>query len=270
MHSRLKVRSKQSGARALCLSLIASALLCCVGGCSLSYPHTWIQPKDRIYDKDLSAVYDQSTIKKSLTLDVLPKIESETELLSQSDSVVASLGRGGDGYKTWFTLITFHEFELSVIRKYFFVVDEEVEQMFRKGRGLRFDCEMLLDNKALEEIRAAKELRQIAVLRRVFANLDSDVAELGGDADTPSQNNKMLDISVLLIKQIFDTILRGLDRSPVLATRISDPEGIEFDHINFGRGKIRVWAEGDIAVVKIRIGALLPTFHELQEAAKGD
>jgi hypothetical protein len=67
--------------------------------------------------------------------------------------------------------------------------------------------------------------------------------------------------------QIFDTILRGLDRSPVLATRISDPDGIEFDHINFGKGKIRVWAEGNIAVVKVRIGALVPTFYELPEVA---
>lgn len=270
MHSTLIVRSKQSGARALCLSLIAAGLLCCVGGCALSYPQAWMQPKDQLYDKELSAVYDQTIIKKSLTLDVLPRIESKTELLSQSDSVVASLGRSGDDYKTWFTLIAFHEHELSVVRKYFFVVDEKVEKMFTQGRGLRFDCEMLLDNEALDEIRAANELKQIALLSRLLANLDSDVAGLGGDADTPGQDNKMLDVNVLLIKQVFETILRGLDRSPVLATRISDPDGIEFDHINFGRGKIRVWAEGNIAVVKVRIGALVPTFHELPEVAKGE
>ena len=268
MHLSLRKRNKQSGMRVLGISLFVTALLCCISGCTVLNPQTWTRPKDYLYDKELSSTYDRTIIKKSFTLDVLPRMQkSETELLSLSDSVAASLGSDEDGYKTWFTLIAFHEYELSVVRKYFFVVDEQVEKRFTQDRGLRLDCQMLFTQNELDEISASKEAKELALLRRVFANLESDAAKLGGDAETPGQNNKMLDISVLLIKQVFDTVLRDLDRSPVLAARISDPNGVDFDHLNFGRGKIRVQAEGNTAVVKIRLGALLSTFYELEQTA---
>ena len=75
----------------------------------------------------------------------------------------------------------------------------------------------------------------------------------------------MLDVRVLLIKQVFDTFLLDLERLPHLATKLGDPGGVEFDHLNFGKGKIYLGAEGDIAVVKVRVGALLPTFDDMQE-----
>ena len=267
MSSTFRVRGRQFGARTFYFGVFALLSLCCICGCSLTNLQAWIQPKDHLYDKELSATYDQTKIEKSLTLDVLPRIgQSKNELLSQSDSVVASLGRSKAGYKSWFTIVTFHEYELSVIRKYFFIVDEKVEKRLTKGLGFRFDCEMLLDKEEIDKIRNTKELQQIAVLKRMRDNLSSDVAELAGGTDTPRSAGG-LDVNVLLIKQVFETILRGLDRSPVLATRISDPNGLGFDHINFGEGKVRVWAEGNVAAVKIRIGALLPTFHELPEPA---
>jgi hypothetical protein len=268
MNSTFRVRGKQFGARTFYFGFFALISLCCIFGCSLSGPQAWIQPKDYLYDKELSATYDQTRIKKSLTLDVLPRIaESKNELLSQSDSVVASLGRSKEGYKTWFTIVTFHEYELSVIRKYFFIVDEKVEKRLTKGLGFRFDCEMLLDEKELAKIRDMKEIQQIAVLKMMRDNLSSDVSDLSGGTDTAASTQSGLGVNVLLIKQVFETILRGLDRSPVLATRMSDPNGIGFDHINFGEGKVRVWAEGNVAAVKIRLGALLPTFHDLPAPA---
>ena len=262
----VRVRGKQSGPRAFAVGFLALVSLGWVCGCSMISPWAWMQPKDHLYDKELSATYDRTQIKKSLTLDVLPKIgQSKGELLSQSDSVVASLGRSKDGYKTWFTMVAFHEYELSVIRKYFYVVDERVEN--RARRGLRFDCEMLLGEEDLAKIRASKGSRQIALLEGMLENLHKDIAELAGDIDAPVRDNTMLDINVLLIKQVFNTVLRDLDKSPVLATRLGDPNGVEFDHINFGRGKIQMRAGGNIAVVKIRLGALLPTFDNLPEAA---
>jgi len=267
MSSTFRVRGNQFGARAFYFGFFALVSLCCICGCSLTYPHAWIQPKDHLYDKELSAAYDQTRIKKSLTLDVLPRIGlSKNELLSQSDSVVAARGRSKAGYKSWFTMVAFHEYELSVIRKYFFVVDEKVEKRLTKGLGFRFDGEMLLDEEELAKIRDMKEIQQIAVLKMMRDNLSSDASELAGGTDTPRSAEGGLDVNVLLSKQVFEPILRGLARSPVLATRISDPNGIGFDHINFGEGKVRVWAEGNVAAVKIRLGALVPTFHELQEA----
>ena len=260
----LKVRGRQSKDATFAFGAFALILLCWLGGCSVISPEARMQQKVRLYDKDLSAAYDQTKTKKSLTLDVLPKMgRSKDELLSQSESVVASLGQGKDGYKTWFTMVAFHEYELSVVRKYFFVVDERVHN--RARRGLRFDSETLLDKEELDNIRLAKGARQVAVLKNVLDNLQKDAAGLMSDVNAPGQNNRMLDISVMLVKQVCETALLDLDRSPALAAKLSDPNGVEFDHLNFGAGKIRVQAEGNTVVVKIRLGALLPTFDELQE-----
>ncbi len=264
MSSTFRMRGRQSRTRTCCFVFLALVCLCCVYGCSLTSPQSWIRPKDHLYDKELSAVYDQTTIKKSLTLDVLPRIaQLNNEMLSQSDSVVASLGQGKEGYKTWFTMVAFHEYELSVIRKYFFVVDEKVEKRFTVGRGLRFDCEMLLDEEELKQLGDTKELGEVALLKRVGENLGGDGLELSGGTEAPHLTEGRLDVNILLIKQVLDTIVRGLERSPELATRISDPNGIGFEHINFGDGKVRMWPEGNVVAVKIRLGALLPTFYEL-------
>lgn len=260
----LTVRGRQSRRATFAFGFLTLIFLCRLCGCSAISPEAGMRQKVRLYDKDLSAAYDQTKIKKSLTLDVLPKMgRSKDELLSQSESVVASLGQSKEGYKTWFTMVAFHEYELSVVRKYFFVVDERVHN--RARRGLRFDCEMLLDKGELDNIRLAKGARQIAALKNVLDNLQKDGAELVGDVNAPGQDNRMLDVSVMLIKQVFETALLDLDRSPVMATKLSDPNGVEFDHLNFGAGKIRVQAEGNTVIVKIRLGALLPTFDELQE-----
>jgi hypothetical protein len=260
----LRVGSRQYKDAAFAFGAFAIILLCWLGGCSVISPEARMQQKARLYDKDLSAAYDQTKIKKSLTLDVLPKMgRSKDELLSQSESVVASLGQDKDGYKTWFTMVAFHEYELSVVRKYFFVVDERVHN--RARRGLRFDSETLLDKEELDNIRLAKGAKQVAVLKNVLDNLQKDAAGLMSDVNAPGQDNRMLDISVMLIKQVFETALLDLDRSPALAAKLSDPNGVEFDHLNFGAGKIRVQTDGNTVIVKIRLGALLPTFDEPQE-----
>ena len=261
----LKAGSGQTQKRSFAFRFFILIFLCWFCGCSMIPTQCRMRSKTLLYDKELSAVYDQTKVKKSLTLDVLPRIEGlKDELLSQSESVVASLGQSKSGYKTWFTMVAFHEYELSVIRKYFFVVDERIE--IRSKQGLRFDCEVLPAKEELDNIHAAKGVKQIALLRGILDNLRKDAAELGGGTDTAGRDNQTLDISVMLIKQVFETILLKLDSFPVLAPKLSDPDGVEFNHLNFGRGKIQVTARDNIVVVKIRLGALLCTFENLEES----
>jgi len=244
------------------LALVLVGWLC---GCAELLPEVGMRRRVLLYDKDLSATYDRTKIKKSLTLDVLPRIsKAKNEVLSHSENVVASLGQSKNGFKTWFTMIAFHEYELSVLRKYFFVVDERVGS--RRKKGLRFDCEVLLTEDDRQKIRSAAGPKQVALLRVILENLRRDAAELKGGADAPAQDNQALDVSVLLIRQVFETILLELERSGVLVARLSDPNGVDFDHMNFGEGKIRLTAKpGRIIVVRIRLGALLCTFDELDD-----
>ena len=265
----LGLRSTQSGMGTFACRLAALVLLCGFCGCTLILPEARLRRRVLLYEKNLSSVYDATVLKKSLTLDVLPRIEAiEDEVTSRGDNVVASLGQAKNGYKTWFTMVAFHEYELSAVRKYFFVVDERVENSPR--RGLRFDCEMLLPKQTLADSLAGEQAQRIARLKSVVDNLRKDVADLGGSIDVPSEDNKALDIGAMLVRQVFDTVLLKLDSLPGLAEKLGDPAGVGFDHINFGPGKIQMVVVGDVAKIKVRLGALLPTFEDYEQVVPGE
>jgi len=240
------------------------------GGCS-----PWARSRQLSYQAKLSAPYDQIKVKQSIIHDAVPKIQrlqdelepgfAETELISHGENVVVSLGQSKDGFKTWFNMVTFQENELNALRKYFFFVDDEPGSFqFSSSRGLRFDCEIVIGEEMLAEPGTTENARRIAMLWNILDNFHKDINELSEDTATNEQENKMLDICRMLINQTFEVILRELDSSPVLATRLSQPGGVEFNHINFDKGKIQMVVRGDIVTVKIRLGA----FTHMIEAKK--
>jgi hypothetical protein len=230
------------------------------GGCSATSKRRRLS-----FEQRLSAPYDQTTIKQSLTLDVLPMIQRSpdeirpgydgTELLSKGLNVVAALGQDKDGYQTWYNMFAFHEYRLNVIRKYFFFVDDRPGMFVTgRGRGLRFDCEQILSQEMLGGTYAAESDRQAAILRYVLENLRKDIDELGADVEKPGQNNKMLDVSGMLMNQTFEMIFLRLESSPMLAGRLSQDSGIEFEHRSFDKGKVQMVVENDVVKIKIRVG----------------
>lgn len=216
--------------------------------------------------EELSAPYDHIVLQQSLTIDALPKIqrfESErgpllggVEVLSRGERVAASLGQSKEGRKTWFNLVAFDEYKLNVIRKYFFVVDEDAARFpARVRRGLQFSCEMVLGEDILAEAYPSENARRIAILRRVLENLRKDIDELGATAESPDQDNKMLGVCGMLLNQTLEMILLKLESSPVLALKLSDAGGADFDHINFGKGKVFMVVVDDVVGLRIRFGA---------------
>ena len=257
--------------RTLALYCFAGLLIGTIlAGCSAISSPDAAQNQQLSEEHELSAPYDRITLKKSLTLDALPKIrrsQSEptsrlagTEVVSHSDRVVASLGQSQDESRTWFNMVTFHEYRLNVIRKYFFAVDDRAGSLrARSRRGLRFDCEMVLDKEVIGESHASENLRRIAILRYVLAQMRKDIRELGDDVDVPDQYNKKLDVCGMLINQTFEMVLVKLESSPVLAMRLSEAGGTEFDHINFNRGAVRMVVTDDTVVVKACFGTFVGT-----------
>ncbi len=222
------------------------------------------------FDPNLSEGYDKVELKRSGALNVLPIISKpESELLSQSRSVVASVGQSKDGYKTWFNMVAFDEVKLTAKRKYFFLVDEKVKGLrgkrrflpFEPRRGLIFECQMVLETAALHRGRATENVRQIAILRQVLKNLYRDINELGQSVDMLDSDNKMLSISGMLLNQTFGMVLHKLNRSPALVTKLGDAEGIEFDHISFDKGTVKMAIEGGIVTVTIRLGIFKDMFE---------
>lgn len=242
----------------------ALAAVALQAGCSTVSP--WTKARHRSHQARLSAPYNQIAVKQSIIQNTVPMIQrlndesqadlATAEMISHSENVVVSMGQSKDGYQTWFNMVTFSENELNVVRKYFFVVDDKTKSIqFEPNQGLRFDCEIELEKEVFADPDISDNARRIEILRNVLNYLRKDMNELRNDPDSPDQGNKMIDICRMLINQTFDVILRELDRSPVLASRLNQAGGVEFDHINFDKGKIQLVVKGDIATVKIRLGA---------------
>ena len=115
-----------------------------LAGCSAVSSSDAAKNQQLSEEQQLSAPYDQIMLKKSLTLDALPKIRrsqdehgsllAEVETVSHSDRVVASLGQSPDSTRTWFNMVTFHRYRLNVIRKYFFAVDDRAGSLRTRSR----------------------------------------------------------------------------------------------------------------------------------------
>jgi hypothetical protein len=231
-----------------------------VAGCS------YVGGRRTAYENELSAPYEQILVKRSIIHDAVPKIQrlneefaphvAQSELVSHSENVVVSLGQSKDGYKNWFNMVTFHQNELSVERKYFFFVNDKARNIeIKSSRGLRFDCEMVLGKEAFAGGEKSENARRISVLKYIRESFQKDIDELSDEDDSPDQENQMLEICRLLINQTFEVILRKLESSPIQATRLSQVGGVEFEHINFDKGKIQMFIRGDVATVNIRLGA---------------
>jgi hypothetical protein len=230
-----------------------SLLVCCaLGGCS------WVErmvPEGRPYDSELLESYYRTVLKESTSADVLATIqEPEYELLSQSESVVASWGQEKKGYKTWLNLVAFHEDELTVQRKYFFIEDEKPRDfLILPKQKMRFDAEMVLEDEFLEQPFANENARRIAVLQHVLEIFKQDIKQV-------SRDNKMIEACGMMVNQSFLRVLQILDDMPVLAFKLTELGGLDFDHITLGKGKIRMVFRDDIVKIKIKIGSVIKNF----------
>jgi hypothetical protein len=272
--TKIKRKKLQGNSPYLCLfGLIIFWGLC---GCSGISRYIGLEKEEPPYEQQLFAAYSRTTLNKSITLDVLPMFQAaKHDLLSQGDSVVAALGEGKNGYKTWFSMVAFDEYRMKARRKYFFVVDEEITRSpddsgrvrFSPGRGLAFDCEVMPEKKVLESYED-QEGGQVTLLKEVLQDLHKDIEELGKNAQAPGRNaqhglrHNKLDICGMLVNQAFQSALTAMEMSPVLATKLGERSGVEFEHINFDKGRIQMVVEDDIVRVKIRLGVLTQTFEQ--------
>jgi hypothetical protein len=245
--------------------MLLSSVFCLLSfglyGCSV---WRYFRPEELSYEK-LSVSYRWIRLKTSSSHDVQRMIHSPqfglgpsftgTHLLSQSDTAIASVGQSEDGYKSWFTMVSFDERDMTANRKYFYLVDERA---LLKPTGLRhfqilpkpgliFDSQMVLPLEVLAKPYATEQARQIAILKHIVENVSYDIDEL-------SQDNQTLAVSGMLMNQVFKSVLLELDKSPVLAKGLSDKSGIQFNHINFGKGKIGITVGDSIGTVKLRLG----------------
>jgi len=251
---RFKVYSISSFLLRLCTFSFLLLVIFSLGGCAVV---NYFKREKPPYDAELYESYNQTELKVSGASEVLATVhEPEYELLSQSKSVIASFGQKKKGYKSWFNIVAFDENKLTAKRKYFFIVDEKSKGLpYVPKRRLRFESKMVMESEVLDEPYASQNARQIAILRQVLANFHRDVDEVKAD-------NKKLDICRMLINQTLETILRELYESPVLASKLTSAEGVVFDHITLGKGRISMNVVRDIVDVKVRVGSFVGKFED--------
>jgi hypothetical protein len=251
LKSKMTNRKSKRKEEKFCILIFAFLLGLC--GCSVV---EYFKPEKPPYDEELYESYNQTELKFSSSAEVLATIYDANELLSQSKSVVASLGQKKDGYKRWFNMVAFDENKLTAKRKYFFVMDEKRKGLpFMPKRWFRFDSEIVMESQVLDEPYANQSARRIAILRRVLVNFHKDMDEVGAD-------NKKLNICRMLINQTLETVLQKLDDSPVLASKLSTAEGVDFEHITLGKGSISMSVVEDIVNVKVRADSFVDTFED--------
>ena len=114
-------------------------------------------------------------------------------------------------------------------------------------RKLRFDAELVAPRQLLDEPYTDAGDRNRAILAWAMESFREDMDSLG------RENTELLSLA-MLIRQMGNGILQTLDRSPGLSATLADPEGVAFDHINLGPGRIRMLIHDDVARIKIKVG----------------
>ena len=95
----------------------------------------------------------------------------EYELLSQSKSVIGSVGQKKSGYKMWMKMVSFDEDELTAKRKYVLIEDEKPKALFvEPWASFKFNCQMVLDAEVLDEPYSNENARRIAILIKAQEN----------------------------------------------------------------------------------------------------
>jgi len=217
-----------------------------------------LKPEQPPYDWQVYQPYNRTVLKVSSASDVLAMIHKpQYELLSQSESVVASWGQKDEGYKSWFNMVAFDQMDMTAQRKYVFIVNDKLGVFEQSRKDLSFDCEMALDGKVLDEPYANENARRVAVLTQVKENVRKDFEQVGPD-------NRMLNVCGMMANQALEAVLVELEQSPALASGLDERLGAEFSHISLERGRIQMFLEDDIASVKIRLGTAAKRFEKKQ------
>ena len=246
------------------LCKITLTVLCCVFFCGCFgseevFERVWSEGKP--YTGDLPDAYDRIDLKETTSADTLTFIQRkkpEIELLSQSESIVASFGEKKETKQFWVTMVAFNEDNFTAERKYFLAIDEKPWHIFAEGQRLRFDTEMVFGAEQLDAPYSNENARRIAILQQILENSRSDILAVRSDS-------RVLNASAMIINQTMERLLYIFDKSPARAAWLNRRDGLEFDHPTMGWGKVRMVFDDDLVKVKIKIGRVARYFRKQKD-----
>jgi hypothetical protein len=236
--------------------IVISAAVVFFAGCGIEEPIERVTIESKPRTSELPQAYNSIHIKQSTSAEVLETIKRYApELVSQSESVVASWGEKKKTSQLWLTMAAFDEEDFALTRKYFLAVDEKPWHLGAKGQKLRFDSEMVLDEATLSEPYANENEKRIAIVTKILNNTRDDIMQV-------RQDSKVLDAGAMMINQTMERVVYILKASPALAARLDEPNGLDFDHLTLGTSRIGMAVDDNVARIKIRIGSVKRLWKE--------
>ncbi len=148
-------------------------------------------------------------------------------------------------------MVAFDENALTEKRKYLCIIDERPKALFAEPwERLQLNCELIQSEDVLNKPYADENAALIAVLRQVLTDFQNDVKEVSSD-------NEVLAVCKMMVNQAITTALQRLEDSPAEATLLSTSKGLQFEHISFDKGNIRMMIDGDIITIELKLGSVL-------------
>jgi len=236
---------------------VFSAIIVFFSGCGINEHVGRVWPEGEPSYEEMVQAYENVRIKRSKSARVLSDIQKfEKELLSQSDSVVASWGEKKKTTQIWMTMVAFDDEQFSAWRKYFFTVNENPWMWGLKYPKLWFSTQVVVDKDILEEPYSNKNQKYIAIIESVLENVRDDFAEVRDDS-------RVLNVGGMLTNQLLERLLYVLRESPALAARLGDEKGMPFDHLTLGKSWAGMTLDADIVEIKISSGKSLDKIDKL-------
>ncbi|MCK4997902.1 MAG: hypothetical protein KAS23_00150 [Anaerohalosphaera sp.] len=207
------------------------------------------QQNDEVFSR-----YYLTSLKWSKSADVLPELTRDCEIITQNESVVASWNQKDDSSQIWFNIVTFDEEKLTANRKYAFMVDEKAKGFaIAPTQKLRFDAELVLPADILNEAYTSENEKRISVMKYIRTIFAEDIGQLSPDS-------KELEAAGMLVINSLNQCIYPLEQTPGLAKQLPKESGMEFDHMNFDAGRVRMLINDDTAKIKIKIGSVVEDF----------
>jgi len=226
--------------------LISLAALCVVALCGCN---------EVAQDTTIFNRYYMTSLKVSTSADIIPMIKAEDELVTQGENAIAAWGDLRDGKVIWFNAVAFDDATSQAYRKYAFIANPEATR-----QSMRFDAELVINPNVINEPYANENARKVAILKSILTDFDSDITPLIKDSKT-------LNSSMLMVKQLMKGLIYQLDASPGLAANLENFSGMDFDHMNLGKGKTRMVIEDDVVKFKAMTGETVNDFHNRLDVA---
>ncbi len=232
-------------------ALAAAGIFCAITLLGCGY---FEEPKDRLsiepgpWTADLPNNYYKVTINESTSVEVLAYLSrSEKEKASQTENAVVTFGDKKSGHQLWFALVMFDDQSAVARRKYFFHTDEKSYHINAEDQKLYFDVVADLPEATAYQNYTSEDVRNIEIFQALHQQFKDDIRDLKGE-------HKNLESMSLMVYEVLNDLQYTFDASPTMVRELVDDDGIDYDHMNYDDGKVRMVVEDSVVKFRVLVG----------------